>query len=756
MAAEPLTPEMRSGNGWHHAPLVRAAALVLLALLAYIPAMRAGIIFDDAGYLFNSRFVRSSTGLYDYWFTTEPMAYYPVTHTTWWLEWRVWGDSPTGYHVVNILLHALGVVVVWRLLRRLRIPAAFVAAAVFAVHPVAVESVAWIAERKNVLSMVFFAASLVLYVRFEDERRRRWYALALLMFLLALLSKASVVTMPFVLLILAWWRRGRIDRRDVLRAVPFFLLALTLGLVTVYFEHHQVVGARDVRPEGLWSRLAASGWCVWFYLYKDVWPLRLSLIYPRFEVDPSQPTAWLPLVGLFVVAALAWRWRRSWGRHVLAALGYFVVMLVPVLGVFDIHFFEYSLVADHFQHLSMLAPIVLVVGTAAALARRWGWAWPGARLAACALIAVLAVLTWRQAGAYQDDYTIWTDTIAKNPNAWLAHKNLGVVLMDRGDFDGAIASYRQALEINPDDEQGHHDLALALATAGQPDEAIKRLHEALRLDDHYAAAHASLGLLYDQRGRGDEALAQYERALVLDPQDVGTLNNLAELLVRLGRVPEALTHYDAALGIRPDYAEARYNRARARRALGRLDDAIDDLRQALAVNPQLVDAWNEWGLILAAQGNARAAAEKYLEALKTKPDYPNAHVNLGYLLLDNRQLDVALMHFRESLALRPDWPQVHNGVARILAGHPDDSVRDPDKALVHAQKAVELTQHKNPAYLDTLAVAYAAAGRFDQAVQTAGTAIDRAEAAGRGPLATELRARLGLYERGEPYRLPTP
>jgi protein O-mannosyl-transferase len=648
----------RNVKGHLGAQVLWGALIILITVIAYLPALRGGFIFDDDILITRNRLIKASDGLHRFWFTTEAADYYPLTGSLWWLEWRLWGGRAAGYHAVNIWFHAINAVLVWLVLRRLKIPGAWLAGLVFALHPVNVATVAWISEQKNTLSMFFYAAAILLYLRFDEEDKTQWYILSLAAFLLALLSKTAVVMLPVVLLGCRWWLHGTVRKKDWLLSLPFFGLSLILGLTTMWFQRYRAMGGYTDRTTSFLSRLAAAGWVPWFYLGKALWPVNLQAIYPKWNVNPSLWISYLPGVLLLGCLALFWWKRASWGRPLLFALGYFVVTLFPVLGFFDQGFYECSLVADHWQYSSIIGVIALVIAAGVALCRRLG---PLDRyigtLAGVALLAILGTASWARCSVYENGQTFWSDTLAKNPNAWLAHNNLGYLLADEGDLAGATWHYREAVRLEPD----------------------------------YADAHNNLGNALLRDGKTEEAIEHFERALQLKPDWPPVQNNLGNALVKMGRLQEAIESYRRAIHGDPDYAEAHYNLGNALWTTQQVPEAIQEYRETLTLQPNFARAHNNLGVLIQAD-KVDEAIFHYEEALKTSPDYAEAHYNLGNAFVQVDRLPEAVMHYDQALRLRPRYPDAHFGLALVLVKQ-----GRVDEAISHLQSALEIEPGFEPA-----------------------------------------------------------
>ena len=615
-----------------------AIVLTIAAFVAYWPALTGQFVWDDDILLTNNALVKASDGLYRMWFTTEAVDYWPLTGTTFWLEWRLWGMSPFGYHVTNLLLHLASAGLLWAALRRLSIPGAGIAACLFALHPVNVESVAWVVQRKNVLSLFFFLLSALWFLIHDEDssgRVGRWYWLSLAAFVLAMLSKGSVAVLPAALLLVAWWRRGTVTLPDIVLSLPFFAIAAGFTVLNVWLQTRNV--AEVIRDVTIVERMLGAAAVVWFYLSKAVLPIGLVFVYRQWDIDAGDLRWWLPLAAaLLVTAVLIYYRRRPVVRGLLFAWLYFIAALVPVMGLVDVYFMRYSLVADHYQYVAILG----VVGAAGALPGRLAMR-RTATIGAAVVMAVLAALTWRESNMYRDVDTLYRVTIARNPDAWLAHQNLGVELAKRpGHLDEAIESFKAVLRIYPGSIEAHRNLALAYwRTPGRTDDAIREYEEALRLNPNRAVDHLSLArLLLDRPDRQSDALRHAEMAVRLDPTSWEALETLGGLLLSIDRTTEATAAY----------------------------------RAAIERNPEAITSHLNLGGLLAAQPNGLAEAIGHFETvIRLKPDHAVAHYNLGSALMEDPSRSAeAARHLEEAIRLRPDYVEARFNLAVVLGEMP--------------------------------------------------------------------------------------
>src|SRR5262245_5478212 len=572
----------------------RVAALGALALaaavaVAYAPVLACGFIWDDDSYVTANPVLRSLDGLRRIWL--EPRAtpqYYPMVHTSYWLEFRLWGLEPAGYHAVNVALHALGSVLSWRVLLALGVPgpAAWLAAAVFALHPVHVESVAWITERKNVLSGVFYLAALLAYLRFlalgRGERgRARLYLSSFALSLGALASKTVTCTLAPAILLLTFGQRGRIALRDAARLAPFLVAGALLGLTTLWLERTHVGASGEEWSLSPVDRVLVAGRAFWFYLATLVWPSQLAFISPRFEIDAGSARQYLyPAAALAVLGGL-WLARARIGRWPFVAMAFFAGTLVPALGFVDVYPMRFSFVADHFQYLASLGPIALAVAAAERAAARLGR--PGRLLGVALAGAVLVVLGDRvraQIPMYRDAETLWAETIRRNPEAWIAWSNLGQIVSARGESQRAIELYQRAVELNDRYDMGHYNLGSALADQGRLEEALPHLERAIELSPGFADAHNNLGNALGRRGEYQAAIAHYRAALAIDERMAKVHYNLGVALHEQGDLAGAIAAFRRAVELRPRWGRARRDLGLALRAAGDEAGAAHELAEA--------------------------------------------------------------------------------------------------------------------------------------------------------------------------------
>jgi protein O-mannosyl-transferase len=579
----PLAPEERGSILF---VITAGTAVFLATLVVYWPALGGSLLWDDDAYV-TAPALRSFSGLMRIWFdlgATEQ--YYPILHSAFWVEHGLWGDAAVGYHLINVALHATAACLFARVLLRLdqKMEIAWLAAFIFALHPVCVESVAWISEQKNTLSTVFYLWSALAYLRFDRDRGQGSYLLALGLFVLALLSKTVTATLPAALLVVLWWQQGRLSwRRDVAPLLPWFGLGAAAGLFSGWVERTYVGAQGASFSLSFLQRCLVAGREIWFYLGKLLWPANLIFIYPHWSVDAGAPLQWVFPFGAIALLAALWLIRRR-TRAPLAALLLFVGTLFPTLGFFNIYAFLFSYVADHWQYLASLGIIALA-------AAGWGYL-PRlpARIGAGVLLAGMGVLSWEQCRMYDNVETFYRTILDRNPAAWMAHDNLGVVLARSGRLSEAITHYQEALRFKPDSAEIYHDLGTAMTQAGRLPEAIADFEQALRLQPGYAAAHYHLGSVFARLGRMEEAVGQFEQALQAKPDDAEAQNNLGSALAMLNRMPEATEHFAAAVRLDPDSAQARCNLGKALAQQGRIPEAIEQFRAALRLNPDMTEA----------------------------------------------------------------------------------------------------------------------------------------------------------------------
>jgi protein O-mannosyl-transferase len=626
-------------------------ALFAATLLAYWPSLSGGFLWDDDGHV-TKKELRSIDGLVRIW--TEPQAtqqYYPLLHSAFWLEYRLWDGNPLGYRVLNLLLHATTACLFAALLRRLQVPGAWLAAFIFALHPVCVESVAWISEQKNTLSLVLYLLAALAYLRFDERRQRSHYLIASTLFVAALLSKTVTATLPAALLVVLWWKRGRLDfRRDLAPLSLWFALGIAAGLITMWAERTMIGARGDEFAFSFLERCLIAGRVVWFYLGKLFWPAELIFIYPRWTIDAAQLTQWLfPIGGVAATAALSWfAWKKS-RRGPLAAWLLFVGTLVPALGFFNVYPFVFSFVADHFQYHACLAIVALAAaGLSGALARLPRGVTIGATVA---VVALLAHLSRGHSAIYVSNLTLFEATVAKNPAAWMAHSNLGTTLNDHNRSPEALIHLQTAHDLRPDAE-AKNNLGYTLTRLGRPAEAVAYLEQALALRPTFAAASNNLGIAYVALRRNSDAVAAFQAALRLQPHYPAARLNLGLAIAQSGRTEEAVAHFRQALELDPNYADAELHLGLGLTLLGKFPEGRPHFERSLRLNPYSFQNVHTYARALENVGQLTDAIVRYRQALDLAPDHPDVHADLARALRQNGQVQEANTHQAEASRLR--------------------------------------------------------------------------------------------------------
>lgn len=598
----------------------KALILALLALWVYFPCLHGGWLWDDGLEVAQNAAVHAASGWWTPWVHPEGMDYFPLKGTLVWAEWHLWGADTLGYHLSNLALHVAGSLLVWRLLWRLGVRRAFLGGLLFAVHPLCVESVAWISEFKNTASLPLLLASALTFVEADQGGRRFLRPLSLAFFVAALLCKTSVVMLPLVLLAYRLWRGRRLGRADLQAVAPFLAAALALGAVTVWFQSTRAIGASAPAP-ALASRLAGAGSSVVAYVRHSLWPAGVCPVYAASPGVWAGAASWAATA---VALAVFWMKRAGWGWHALLGAAWYLLNLAPVLGIVPMAYTRIAPMADHFAYL----PLVGLAGLAAAgasaaecalLRRSRSLARPGYWVAP-AFLGAAGLLAWQShayAASFRGEKALWTRAVERNPDAWLAHNNLGRVLLEAGDLPGAEEELQRAVRLRPDSPEAHANLGNALAARGDDAQAAREYAAALAIDPGFAGAHYNLGLLYLRTRHPDHAEEEFRKTLRVDPRHAQARNNLGLALAGQGRPREAMAEFEAALALDPSMPEAHLNRGNALFRLDRIEEAAAEYREALRLDPGYAGAHTNLGHALNRLGREAEARAEFEAAARS-------------------------------------------------------------------------------------------------------------------------------------------
>ncbi len=534
--------------------------LFFLAILVYLPALQSGFVWDDESSIIQNHLLRNMNGLWKIWahpsLNTEPH-YWPITYTSFWVDCQIWGLAPFGYHLTNILLHAFNGILLWVILRRLEIPGAWFAAAIFTVHPVHVESVAWIIERKDVLSGLFYLLAFWFYLNYDREKDWKRYLLSLFFLLCAIWSKSITISLPLAMVLWLWWKRESLTVRDLVPIFPFFALTLICSFLDYRLTEAHASFHTNLT---LIQRVLIAGRVFWFSVGKLIYPVNLMTYYPQWKISADSFIQYIYPCMMIIILAVFYFLRKIIGKGWFVATCYFAITLGPHLGFVDYGFMAYSYVADRFQYLASMGLIVLfAVVVTQGIQYIVGFKKEILFAIMVIPILILSSLTWSQAGIYKNMETLIRYNLRKNPNAWSTHYNWAAVLARKGDISDAIKHYFITLTLNPNYADAHNNLAMLLAQQGKLAEAMSHYTEAIRINPQLATAHNNMAILLLQQGKTDDAIAHYKKAIEINPLFAEAYNNLGLVLAKQGKLKEAIEYFSKAVDINPEYQEARHN-----------------------------------------------------------------------------------------------------------------------------------------------------------------------------------------------------
>ena len=760
--------------------------LVLIVVAAYLPALFCGFFWDDHAHIELNSLLTAPGGLYRIWFSLSFQQYLPIQLSTHWLEVRLWGFNPLPFHAANVLLHAINGVLVWQVLKRLEFKYAWQAAALFSLHPVAAETVVWVTERRTLLSAMFYLGAVLCWMNFSDGRGQRWYAATLGLYTLALLSKTVACTLPVILFLLDWMRAERrppprifakyeksvekgigiaIATKELISLIPFFIVGLPLSMLTALMER-EIIGAQGYLWDySLAQRILLCGRALWFYVFKDLLPIQLTFIYPRWHLDGSDVFQWLWLIAAIIAAIALLPLSRQFGRRAVMPVIFFAITLFPALGFANIYPQRFSFVADHFQYLACLGIVVLFTGIVA-------WLYESARgnkgtdrtdclsphfhgtiprVAGWAVLLIFGCLVWSHARSFMSDESMWKDVLSKNNEAWLADVNLGVIYYDGGHPEEALPYYEKAYELQPDDMHVASDLADTYVRLGNTERARQIFTEALKASPAFEMTSQAavktrsfvsrtfrnlVGLpagfltIYEQQcvnntmdvllglanveglaGHADEAQKNFEAAMKLRPKNNKPYLARAAYLKNLGKSIEAFADLEKAALLDVSDAEPLYQKGTLLLSTGQVEKAMAAFHEALERNPHHSATLCELGAQLQKKGALEEAISYYRKAISADPKNINAYYDLGWAFQLESKDNEAESVYDALLTLQPNHAETLNNVGSLM-------VKRHDWQMAERYYRAAITAH--PGFLDAssnLAVALTQLGRFDEAAE---------------------------------------
>jgi len=596
--------------------------------------------------------------------------YHPLTWLSHMLDISLFGLNPGWHHLVNVFFHIANTLLLFFILNRMT--GAFwrsiFVSALFAFHPLHVESVAWAAERKDVLSTFFFMLTILAYILYVEKPLLRRYLLVLFLFILGLLSKPMLVTLPFVLLLLDYWPLSRFELKAkipfhlIWEKIPLFILVAISSIVT-FFVQQSGGAVKSLELFSLKVRIANALVSYADYIGKMIYPLNLAVLYPH---PGSNLPLWQVLVAVFLLLFISvfviWKIKKL--PYLFVGWFWYIGMLFPVIGLVQI---GGQSMADRYTYISLIGLFIMISWGVPDILKKWHYQRLFLSVSTGIILSALMILTWIQLGYWKDSLILYEHALKVTSNNDLAHNNLGVALAKlKKKYDEAISHYYKALQIRPNHVKAHTNIGVALGEKGMYKEAIPHYYKALRIYPDYAYAHNNLGFALAKLGRFREAIVHFKEALRINPEDLDAYNNMGNALSHLRRYEEAIPYYYKALRIKPDYFEAHNNLGAALFRQGKVNEAISHFREALRINPNNEKTHENLGVALGQQGRIDEAIFHFQEALRIKPDFAEAHNNLGVALAQQGKIKEAIFHFQEALRINPDYIEAHSNLQAVI------------------------------------------------------------------------------------------
>ena len=744
----------------------KALVLVVASFISHWQAIGGGFIWDDDAHITRVD-LRSLEGLWAIWTKLgATQQYYPLVHSFFWFEHAFWGEAASYYHITNILLHSLVALLLVAVVKKLEIRGAWLAGFIFTLHPVHVESVAWITEQKNTISAIFYLAAAYYYLKFDKERTTKIYSIASGLFICALLSKTVTATLPAALLLVFWWKRGRLSfKSDILLLLPWFVIGAAGGAFTAWVER-TLIGAQgpDYQSAVILTsvtRCLLAGHVIWFYLAKLLWPANLIFIYEHWSISASNPVDYIYIIALiaFLIILVRFANKKSTvesegriSRAPLAGFLFFCGTLFPVLGFANVYPFMFSYVADHFQYLASIGIIIPLATFLTLYIEKLSVENRGnASVIGGVFLAILGFLSWNQCYMYKDAETLYTVTIDRNPSCWMAHNNLGAILLGQGKINEATQQFEEALKIRPryPDAQSNmcsvlirlgriqealthgfeavklkasaeneNNLAIALADIGRTSEAVQHYLTALTIKPNYVEVLNNLGNAYMHLGKNTEAVACFQNAIKYNSNFPDAWSNLGVILVNMGNLEDGIKADEQAVRLKLNSASYHANLGLAYNTVGRRDEALVQLQNSLQLDSNSSEVWYNYGNILAGLGRFAEAETPYVNTLKLNPGNIGAQNNLAAVYFKLGRYPEAIAHYQIAIKANPNYAEAHNnlGVALIANKLLDDGI-------LEYQKAISLSPKYADAY-NNLGLAYMNSGKIEESIKLFNKSIE--------------------------------